>query len=657
MPFEPKRELIALDTPRAGGLVHSVGLAEFGKTSTDPIRMFARRDAFRTVAEFIAESIAGVPFNLYQRNEQNGRKKLYADEHPVAGALDSPAPGTTQFRLVEGVMLDQVLHDRWAIFLHDDVDAGLQLIRMPAQWVKFAVDGFRRITHVVVTIPGDDSKAHPIPANECLFDVGWEPSPSKGFAHGYPISHTLEASAAELDQGAAYRRALLAGGPKVPMYIKRPADAADWIRNGGRARFIESFKAYSNERAGEVPILEDGMEMAAAPQLVAKDVDYQAARLAAQIEFAIAMHIPPEIIGYRPGTFSNLESFREQVYVDVLGGRITAFRQAVNAGLRRAGRVEGGYYVEENIGARLASAPEKQAGILQTQVGAPVRTVNEARRMLNLPPVDGGDELIVPLNVVKGGLASPTDTGPKADVYRVVERPAIEGKAATPAAYKATVEKQRDRFANDLRKAFVRQSNRVRAVLGSDSSPGPLEDAFDLDLENEELASVIYPHSVALAAVGASVVLDRYNPDRDNFSEDVMYPWLQKAAAGTANMINKGTLSSLASSIFGPDWQKDTADLFGRLAGEQADVWAQTVTTTSTNFGSADAAKASNLTNKTWRQTSSKEPRSEHSALDGETVPANETFSNGMRWPGDPTGGATENANCHCRVEYSRTDE
>jgi hypothetical protein len=49
---------------------------------------------------------------------------------------------------------------------------------------------------------------------------------------------------------------------------------------------------------------------------------------------------------------------------------------------------------------------------MQTLVGAPVMARSEARARLNLPYIPGTDELIVPLNVLEGGLASPNDTAP-----------------------------------------------------------------------------------------------------------------------------------------------------------------------------------------------------------------------------------------------------
>lgn len=654
-------DIIALTDEKAGALVLSTPLASWGRTSTDAVRMFARRDAFRTVAEAIAQAGAALPWDLYRRDDQDGRQKIGADSNdPGAGlayGLDNPVPGSTQYRWVEGSWLDWVLHDRWASLIELQDDGTVQLIRLPAKWVSFAVDGLRRITDVVVSNARGGRVT--IPADQCLFDVGYDPNPVGSSTTGFAVSTTLEGSAMELEKGAAWRSALLDNGPKVPMYVARPANAPDWQKSGARQRFVDSFKAYSTERAGETPLLEDGMELKAAPQLDINGVDYRATRAAAQIEFSIAMHFPPELVGYRQGTNSNLETLREQLYVDVLGGKIVAFRQALNGGFRRAKVMLPGYYVEENIGARLASTPEKQATTLQTQVGAPVRTVNEARRMLNLPLVPGGDDLIVPLNVTKGGLASPTDTGPKALgelTATVLRTKAATG--ATPAGFKAAADIQRDRFAAELRTALKAQVARIRAALGSASSPGPLETAFDLNTENDALTAAVLPHAYAIATTGATGVLAKWNAaaleaDADaatRFDFEKMLPWLTKAAAATANRVNTVTLGALAGAVFDDDWTKAVDSVLERLVDAQPGVVAATTSTTSKSFGGQDAARFSSLTVKTWR--SSHKSNSRHASLDGQTVPIGDAFSNGLRYPGDPAGPADEVANCGCDIEF-----
>jgi hypothetical protein len=68
-------------------------------------------------------------------------------------------------------------------------------------------------------------------------------------------------------------------------------------------------------------------------------------------------------------------------------------------------------FVEFNVASKLRLAFEDQARIFQTLTGGPTMTRAEARRRLNLPYIEGTDELIVPMNVTEGGQASPTDSG------------------------------------------------------------------------------------------------------------------------------------------------------------------------------------------------------------------------------------------------------
>lgn len=51
---------------------------------------------------------------------------------------------------------------------------------------------------------------------------------------------------------------------------------------------------------------------------------------------------------------------------------------------------------------------------------------------------------------------------------------------------------------------------------------------------------------------------------------------------------------------------------------------------------------------KTW-VWSGKGPR--HQGMNGETVDAYASFSNGMQYPGDPAGGADNNAGCKCTLQ------
>lgn len=84
----------------------------------------------------------------------------------------------------------------------------------------------------------------------------------------------------------------------------------------------------------------------------------------------------------------------------------------------------------------------------------------------------------------------------------------------------------------------------------------------------------------------------------------------------------------------------------------------ETITTLET--GHYDMMATSGAVSKTWHHRLQKNPRDgsdggpNHVAMDGETVPIDGRFSNGLRYPCDPEGPAAETIKCRCYVTYNR---
>jgi phage portal protein BeeE len=129
------------------------------------------------------------------------------------------------------------------------------------------------------------------------------------------------------------------------------------------------------------------------------------------VEVASAYHIAPELVGAREGNYSNVEAFRQMLYRDGLGPMFVAWEQVINSMLVQDFNADGDLYVEADIDAKLRGSFEEQAKVLSTATGGPYLLRAEARARMNLPEIEGADELIVPLNVVVGGQASPQDSG------------------------------------------------------------------------------------------------------------------------------------------------------------------------------------------------------------------------------------------------------
>ena len=81
---------------------------------------------------------------------------------------------------------------------------------------------------------------------------------------------------------------------------------------------------------------------------------------------------------------------------------------------------------------------------------------------------------------------------------------------------------------------------------------------------------------------------------------------------------------------------------------------ARTMTTEAENGGrlaSMEEAEQLGLEyEKTWMATHDERTRESHARIDGETVPLDEPFSNGLQYPGDPSGAPEEVYNCRCSL-------
>lgn len=87
------------------------------------------------------------------------------------------------------------------------------------------------------------------------------------------------------------------------------------------------------------------------------------------------------------------------------------------------------------------------------------------------------------------------------------------------------------------------------------------------------------------------------------------------------------------------------------IGAGRARVIAQTETHTSLMTGNHDMMKAAGISTKTWLTTGDGAVRDKHKMLNGQTVPIDGVFSNGLRYPGDPAcTDPSQTVGCRCQV-------
>lgn len=116
-------------------------------------------------------------------------------------------------------------------------------------------------------------------------------------------------------------------------------------------------------------------------------------------------------------------------------------------------------------------------------------------------------------------------------------------------------------------------------------------------------------------------------------------------------------VSAVTQGLLAGDPMDRIANRMERVVGMDAAVAARaarTCVTAAENSGRVDSyRRAENLgikVKKQWLATLDGRTRSSHRALDGESVGVDEKFSNGLRYPGDPSGAGVERYNCRCTL-------
>lgn len=618
-----------LTVPFLPEVLHNQAELRRGRTQMlDPEFVYESQPAVRKVVDFLVAKFQRPPLKGYERRSRTERLELGAGD--LTDVLSEPWPRTPMSRFGGELLRDRLLWDRWAFMPLRDSAGRLRLRRLPPRLWTPQVDGFGDIVNV-------------------QFGQGIDVDPAglviwAGREGGRSPMRAIQETLAELMEAAKYREQTFQRTGRVPAVIQRPATAPKWS-DVAAENFASSFaNAYAGDgsRAGEIPVLEDGMELKTGAAFSPLDLQYLEGITLGEIQTCGFFHLAPELIGARASNYSNMDAFRQGLYAETLGGYYVSFQDELNVQLvpTIAGPTD---YVEYLLEAVLMGSFLEQAEAFSRSTGAPWLLRSEARAKSNLPPVDGLDAPIVPLNVLEGGLSSPADTAP---VPKESGRPAAGAKARP-----TVVARLRDRLAGELATFYDDQRAAVLEQLGS-AKAAPALDWRD-EHWNQRLERIILSSSPMVASAGAQGVLERLDPEYD-WSDDPMVPWLRAAAAGTAKRTNENTRNAVLGVLADPDWQTGVDGVFAARIARSGGL-AQSITTESLSFGGHEAAKAVGARYKTWKVTSSN-PRTSHAALDGQTIPFDAVFSNGGRYPGDHTLSPDERAGCTCRLVYTGGD-
>lgn len=371
--------------------------------------MYCREYAVRVVVDYITRQLASLPLKVYKRNANGDAEEVHGT--PLVQLVRHPSrlPGMSRYRFYSALIRDMLLEDKWLCTLGISGDGDYTLRRIPPDGYSLTANGFGEITGVTInSVDGNPGGTYRLPATNIMLDVGY----IDGLRLGDPITNVLRPLLAEARAMAEYRRSIAKNGYQIPAYVYRPKEMP-WTSQDDYDDFTQGLRNYvaGGGMAGTWPVFKDGMEIKTVDNLF-KPVDMAdlEAREKINEQVALAFQISPENIGFRTGTNSNIAAYKEKLWNIELLPYLVAFEEALNLTLPDA-LGEPDCYIKANLDAKLRGTLETQYQALSTATGRPFMTTNQAREILDMPKVDGGNVLITPLNVSEGGQPSPQDGG------------------------------------------------------------------------------------------------------------------------------------------------------------------------------------------------------------------------------------------------------
>ena len=612
-------------------------------------KLYQSQDNLKAVVDFLANSIAQLPLNVYTRNDETDRKRDRTSQ--AARLLWRPNSCMTQFEFIRAIMTEYFVFGTVYVLVLPDADskAGWQMWPVPSEWVISTQSQNAYAAQSITVVAGNSGNAVEIPSTDFIQFKTYSPGNPGGYVS--PISALRQVLQEQIEAGN-FRKELWHSSGRLNAQIIRPKDVQPWDEEQ-RKRFVDAFReswGAGGSKAGSIPLLEDGMEIKPFQTSFKENQWMESVKLSREA-CAAAYGVNPSLIWHTDTqTYASSKDNARALYAECLGPVLQMLQQRINAFLLpMVGADSDDTYVEFDLKEKLKGSFEERAQILQAAVGGPWMTRNEARADNNLPPLEGGDELIVPLNVIEGGQASPQDTHMDEQEPMAVESaPKMRAKAeAEKLRVKARSSKEEDEKMADVLRAFwKRQGRAVLPKIGAKSAKW-----WDENRWNKELADDIEPVIDAVADAHGEEVAKAIGSE---YRTEQTRKYLRTLAEGRAKAINESTRRKLEEAI--EDEEETPAHVFEVRESKDAETFGRSLAIGVAGWAATHEAPAQaeqqgfhKTVEKRW--ITGDNPRPEHAAMNGEVVPIDAAFSNGCEWPGDENGDPDTTCGCNCSTE------
>ena len=342
----------------------------------------------------VSQALASVPLRLHLMGADRGRE--VAADHPLYGVLhDQFAEGWTAYEGREFLVASLMMHGNAYAEIEWNPRGQVVALRPVHPWRVRADLGRDGVARYRVT--GRDGAARVLLAEEMLHlrnRIGRD-----GVTGISPIEEARETFLTGVSQQETARRQAAKGfRPEGALIFPAP------VGTDRRGQALEALrkKIADDSDTGAVHILDGGIDWKPI-SFSSRDAEFLASRAATDEAICRVFGVPPTSVGILThGTYSNVEQESRALVVRCLAPMAKRIETAMNAALLPA-MSRATLFVEHDLGGLLRGDMAARYGAYQVGRNWGWLSVNEIRRLENLPPIEGGDVYLQPLNMIPQG--------------------------------------------------------------------------------------------------------------------------------------------------------------------------------------------------------------------------------------------------------------
>lgn len=653
------------------------------------------------VVDRIASDIANVGGRLLRVNTDGSETEI--TNHPFLDFMEQPNPlyemtSSAVWRLHEIYLL--LVGESFFLIERDERGKPSELWNVPPHWVKMT-PYLGNPTYQIVS-PGGLSMAVPV---DDIF-VMKQLNPLDPFMRGLGIAESI-ADEVEIDEYAAKFQKRFFYNDATPPTVFLMPDATDEQRDAFLARWNQKFRGVDNSHRAAA--LSGNVEIKELGDTGSKNLAFVDSRIAMRDAVLEHFGVPREIMGITENSNRATADSAQYIYAkNVLTPKLRSREEAINKQLLPM-------FGEDLIWRFDAVIPYDQnfnkAKALEAY-DAGLITKNEARGLLDLADIEGGNVFKVSINDLflreTDDPAEVSQTLLQEDQYATFDSEDLHGEKKTRRINLTAMLRNEDLlvrknvllFESAVARHFAEQEAEITRVLGLNAKADARtvfslleqyilpDGTFNQDLwealteeernritenvaanlldwndEGKKLTELFRPLWKRTYDDGASLTEESYSLFGIKRPEFISAAKINggKRITGiqrtTRNKIASVIAAGVANGVSQAELRK-TIQSEMSVSQARVKLIARQETMTALATGQFDMMSSAGAKTKTWHHRPQKNPRDgshgpNHVALEGETIPIDGRFSNGLRYPRDPEDGRPEELiNCRCYLTY-----